>query len=142
MNTKSNIVAAPLPKSREAMIAQRTMSTDRTLNDYVDDLHVELFVSEEEKDDQTPEEALYYYKLLEPVFNSMAVEGSLQADDFEAARVIRGWAKNKNINVVARQNLETIKRSLHVVWRRYKIDRKQRRITVHGQTTADEENGE
>ena len=78
----------------------------------------------------------------------MAIEGSLQADDFEAARVIREWAKKKGVVFVAKQNLETIKRSLHVVWRRYQIDRKQRRITVHGQihgqTTAevaDDDNG-
>lgn len=132
MSTSKNAVVAPLPKDRATMVAQRLIQSERNLNDHVDDLHVELF-----------EEGTEYYSLLEPVFNSQAVNGSLSADDFRAAQIILGLAKEKHpaATQVAKQNIETIKRSLHVVWRRYNISRKQRRTTVHGQTGPDEDNG-
>jgi hypothetical protein len=132
MSTSKNAVVTPLPKDRATMVAQRLVAADRTLNDYVDDLHVELF-----------EEGTEYYSCLEAVFNSQAVNGSIGADDFRAAQIIKALAEEKGpaATQVSKQNIETIKRSLHVVWRRYNISRKQRRTTVHGQATPDDENG-
>ena len=65
--------------------------------------------------------------MLDAVHNSDAQEGSLIADDFEAARMIRDKANDIGNAYVASKNLTTLKNSLSVVLRRYGISRKERR---------------
>jgi hypothetical protein len=68
--------------------------------------------------------------LVRAMFDSDSVEGSTEADDQEAARMIRDYAKAHHHAVVANHNLKTLIHALRRVLRRYGLDRKQRRQMV------------
>ncbi|MCB1773569.1 MAG: hypothetical protein KDI88_08120 [Gammaproteobacteria bacterium] len=104
-----------LPPTVSDLIEQRKSKTKKTLHDQVEDLHLSLW------------ENAAYQALLDAVYPEQAIEGSLFADDFEAARMIREAAKKKGNAYVAGQKLETLRKSLSVVLRRYGISRKERR---------------
>ena len=55
----------PLPKDKAALIAQRKVMRTRTLNDYVDDIHVKLWG-----------ESSVYMRFLDAVEDAGTVEGS------------------------------------------------------------------
>lgn len=90
------------------------MAQRRALNDLVADIHKHLFGDTE------------YLALLEATHDAEAVEGSLFADDLEAATRIRAYAADHAITEVARQNKSTIVKSLRVVLRRYGCSRSER----------------
>jgi hypothetical protein len=117
--------AVPLPATVDEMIARRPLSANRTLNDYVDDIHKALWVDA----DST------YRELLDAVYDEDAVEGSLSIDNAKAAEVIRDYAKDPahRIPYVASKKLATIVKSLNVVLRRYKMSRKERAGQVAGE---------
>jgi len=104
-----------LPSTVSALIEQRKTKTRQTLNDQVESVHMQLWANES------------YRKLLDAVYPEMAVEGSLVADDFEAARMIRNEASEIGSAYVASQKLDTLRKALGVVLRRYSISRKERR---------------
>ncbi len=116
-------VRTPLPATVSEMLARKTMKPIRTLNDYVDDIHVALWESNSE-----------YVKLLDAVYDEDAVEGSLAIDNAKAAELIRDYAKHNGIAYVAGKKLATIVKSLNVVLRRYHITRKERAVMVDGET--------
>lgn len=89
----------------------------RTINDEVESLFLPLYESNSD-----------FRELLEAVYDSEAVEGSLRADDYDAATVLRNQAPAGSR--VAQANKETIRRALNVVLRRYNISRNERRGTV------------
>jgi len=101
---------------------ERKIKSERTLNDHVEDVHVALY------DDSSE-----YRRLLEAVWDSDAVEGSLAIDNTLAAAMLRDKAKGISGNPVGDKKLDTIVKSLTVVLRRYHNSRKERRHTVEGQ---------
>jgi hypothetical protein len=111
--------APPLPATTKDMLDQRKGDLSRTLNDLVEEVHVRLY----DKSD--------YRDLLSAVWDSEAVEGSLSADTYSAAAMIRAEAKSRG-SLVKDKNLATISRSLGVVLRRFDLDRKTRRHMVDG----------
>ena len=117
---KQRLPVKPLPGSVIAMQAGRRTPFVRLLNDMVDELHNKLFENGK-------------YKLfLEGVWDEQCIEGSLAADNFKAAEMIRDQAVKEN-SPVAREKLATIVKSLGIVLKRYGISRKERRQTVDGE---------
>ncbi len=112
---------ARLPSTVEEMLAQRKPMVGRTLNDYVEDLHVKLWADPA------------YQRLLEAVYDEDAVEGSLAADNLEAAGMIRAMALKDEIFQVSGRKKVTISKSLGVVLRRYHMSRNERAVTLGGQ---------
>ena len=110
----------PLPGSVIEMQAGRLTPFKRLLNDMVEELHTKCF--EEER----------YRNYLDGVWDEQCVEGSLAADNFKAAEIIRERA-TKEKSPVAREKLATIVKSLGIVLKRYGISRRERRNTVDGQ---------
>lgn len=112
-----------LPTTREEMIAQRKSEMHRTLNDHVEDIHLALYTDPD------------YQRLLDAVYDEDAVEGSLAADNLEAATMIRDYArKDKRNPYVGDKKKATISKALGVVLRRYGMSRKERSRMVHGET--------
>jgi hypothetical protein len=104
------------------MTAQQTPGEDEmthqdrtTHNNLIEQVHLVLV-----EDDS-------YLALLDAVYNSQAVEGSLADDDIMAAKMIRDKAYKLGNAEVARQKLASIVKALRVVLRRYGASRKQRR---------------
>lgn len=128
MNNRGLIVAPPLPASIEDWV--RTLKSERTLNDLVEDIH-RILVNENDE----------YRELLRATYDAHAVEGSLAADNVLASIMIRDKAKEMG-SEVATQKLAIINLALGVVLRRYNASRKQRRNTVGGQEVAPESNGD
>lgn len=93
---------------------QRKSLRSRTLNDYVEDVFLTLF-------DTNPD----FRALLDAVSNDDSVEGTVRADDYEAARMIRLAAVEGS--PIKAKKLETIRKALNVVLRRYEISRRERR---------------
>ena len=118
-----------LPATRQDMIAQRKSEMRRTLNDHVEDAHLALYNDEQ------------YQRFLDAVYDEDAVEGSLAADNLEAARMIRDFArKDDRDSYVADKKLATLAKALGVVLRRYGMSRKERSRMIDGETI--EANGE
>jgi hypothetical protein len=86
----------------------------RSLNDQVEDIHVALWDNEEYRD------------LLDAVDNTEAVEGSLIADTFAAASMIRDYARANKVAAVMQAKLAAVVWSLKVVMRRYSMSRRER----------------
>ena len=104
-----------LPVTVASLIEQRKSKTKRTLNDLVDDIHLQLY---EDAD---------YRRYIDAVMNSQAAEGSLICDDIAASYMIRDKARELGSKYVASQNTATLRTALQVVLRRYGISRKERR---------------
>ena len=113
-------LSSPFPTRLEEMQSMRKTAPSRSLNDYIDDIHNVLW--------NKPG----YRESLEAVFNSEAIEGSQDADDFIAATMIRTYAGEMKIAPVKDKKLDTITKSLHVVVNRYGMGRPQRRRLVKG----------
>lgn len=116
-----------LPETVEALLGMRKGTPHRTLNDEVESYHVKLWPNAE------------YRRFFKAVRNSQAVEGGTDEDDQEAARMIRSLAQSEGNALVANENLHTIKLALHVVMRRYQLDRKTRANTLGGEVVPGEE---
>jgi hypothetical protein len=119
---RSNVV--PLPATVEDMLAQRRTMAGRTLNDYVEDLHLKAWADPK------------YQQFLEAVYDEDAVEGSLSADNISAAQLLRELARKEAIVQVASRKLATIVKALNVVLKRYRMTRKERALTLGGQVMA------
>lgn len=112
---------APLPRTTEGLLALRKTVKARTLNDYVEECHIAIW--------EDPD----YLLAIEAVYDEDAIEGSLSADDYIAAGLIRKYAKDKNIVFVRDKKLATILKALKNVWKRYGITRKERKNTIGGE---------
>lgn len=114
--------ATPLPETRAELEAQRKSMRDRTLNDYVEDVHLELW--------DNP----LFRKALNAVTDAGTLEGSVGADNFVAATMIRARAtENGKPRAVIDAKLQEIVTALQVVMRRYKIGRKDRIYLLGGE---------
>jgi len=105
-----------LPTTVADLMAMKKSGKSRTVNDEVDFIHLRVW-------EGIPE----YVSYLDAVGSEQAIEGSLVADDLEAARIIRDYAQEHGIHVVGSLKLHTIRRALLVVLRRYRISRSERR---------------
>jgi hypothetical protein len=112
----------PIPLPSKIDDWARKVKSSRTLNDHVEDIHRALW-------DTNPD----YCRLLEAVWDSDAVEGSLAIDNSLAAMMLRDAAKEVPGNMAAGKKLDTLVKSLNVVLRRYENSRRERRDTVSGQ---------
>lgn len=121
MTESSHPNVPALPATREDLLAQRRIMASPTLNDYVDEIHLALW------DDP------HYQQLLRAVWVEETVEGSINADDLQAAAMIRQYARDNKVVFVADKKLATIAKSLTVIMRRYRISRQERRRMVHGE---------
>jgi hypothetical protein len=71
-----------------------------------------------------------YYRLLEAVDDSAAMEGSTVVDDILAAQMLKQLAASEGNSFVASTPLASLVLSLRVVLRRYELSRKERRMKV------------
>lgn len=110
--SKSTTIA--LPRTVEALMANRKKPMKTTLNDQVDAIHLQLWTDER------------YQALLDAVDHSGAVEGNFNIDDTYAAQMIRDHARENGVPYVANQKIATLVRALKIVMRRYGISRKER----------------
>ena len=117
-----------LPVTTQDLLSQRKMMRERTLNDHVEDVHIALW--------DNPD----YHRALEAVYDEDAIEGSLSADNFLAAMMIRDYARDKKNPHLKDKKLATIVKALNVVLKRYGISRKERAVTI-GDTVI-QSNGE
>ena len=123
MNKDTSLrVPPPLPAKIEDW--QRFLKQERTINDYVEDVHRGLIDGERSD---------LYRSFLSAVYDAQAVEGSLAADNIEAARMIREYARENQVTSLEKEKLAIIAISLGVVLRRYHASRKERRQMVAGE---------
>lgn len=94
------------------------------LNDYVERVHLILI-----KDGS-------YLAYLEAIYDEDAIEGSLAADNLEAARLIRNYARSKAIPQIANRKLATIVKALNIVLRKHGTSRKERSVTLGGKIVS------
>lgn len=116
MNNVTKTLA--LPATTQDLMSMRKSMRERTLNDHVEDVHVALW------DDPA------YHRALEAVYDEDAVEGSLAADNFLAATMIREHARANGNLYLKDKKLATIVKALNVVLKRYGISRKERAVTI------------
>lgn len=110
----------PLPQTVVDFQKCRLVPFKRLLNDMVEELLVKCFENDTFK------------RYLEGTYDEQCVEGSLAADNFRAAEIIRELGK-KEKSPVGNEKLATIVKSMGVVLRRYGQSRKERRQTVDGE---------
>lgn len=114
-STYKGDVVVSVPRSIADWEASRVSRAKITLIDRVEELHLELGPNE------------HYGMLHDAVVNAAASEGSLRANAYKAAMMIRDLAKEKNEGHVEHANLEAIKQALNYVLRRFEQSVKQRR---------------
>ena len=112
------------------MIAQRRVPIERTLNDRVEQYHLQLCENAE------------YQAFLDATSDEDTVEGSQAADNLEAASMIRKAALDAGDTIVGRKKKVTIVIALNVVLRRYRISRKERRSRIGGESYPTPSNGD
>ena len=105
----------------------------RNINDLVEDIHQMLIGGNQSET---------YIAFLSAVYDEQAVEGSLAADNIEAARMIRDRARAMEGNSLQNEKLATISKALGIVLRRYHLSRKERRQLVDGQTVPSDTSGD
>lgn len=107
-----NIKKVPLPATRSEL--SRKSLRSKTINDFVEDVFLELFEVDEE-----------YMALIDGVSNADSVEGNTLDDDVRAAEIIR--AKAPMGSPLKGKKTAAIRYAHGVVLRRYGISRKERR---------------
>jgi hypothetical protein len=123
------IVRPPdLPATAAAFAACRKSKAGRTFNDRIEDQILSLINGGN----------VEFLALLNAVQTVDAVEGSITADDFMAAKMIRDYASEHGDSVVAEANLTRIVRAKGVALRRYGLDRTTRRKSVGSISTPTE----
>jgi malonyl CoA-acyl carrier protein transacylase len=135
MSTESQKTGAVAPFRRAVPATlndwHRFIKQKRTINDLVEDIHRELLLDEDKSE--------LYQSYLSAVFDEEAVEGSLAADNIEAARMIRERAHLDN-SEIATKKLATIAKALGIVLRRYHESRQYRRNLVAGEVVSSSNN--
>ena len=123
------IVRPPdLPATAAAFAACRKSKAGRTFNDRIEDQLLDLINGGN----------VEFLALLNAVHNEDAVEGSISADNFMAAKMIRDHASEDGDSIVAEADLTRIARAEGVALRRYGLDRTTRRKSVGSISTPTE----
>ena len=126
MNQQVIKPAFPLPTTKEELVSRKTMLAQPTLNDHVDNIHLQLWAEDD------------YRSLLDAVSDEDAVEGSCAIDNYKAAERIREYGRRHDNTYVAKKKLATIVKALNVVLRRYHISRKERAQMIGGEIVPSE----
>lgn len=108
-------VAPPLPATRTALLAGYKLKRRRSINDLVEEIVVKLWDNDEK-----------FMKYVNAIYDSQAVEGSMDDDDVMAAIIIRDTAARDKHVEVAQQNVRTIKLAMRVALKRFGISRNER----------------
>lgn len=119
---------AELPTTVAELEARKTMKSGPNLNDDIDRIHKALWSDPD------------YRKWHIAMFDAEALEGSCTADNFEAAAMIREYAKQDQfpeLGYIAKKNKTTIVKSMNTVLRRYHMSRHERAATVAGEIVPD-----
>ena len=129
----NDLVKRPLPSTiivdREA---NRRATVFQNLNDNVEKIHIALLKHDD------PKQSEKYIRLLDAVSDGEAVEGSLAIDNAMAAQMIRDYAKEVTSDrYTGDKPLSAIVRSLNVVLRRYHQSRKERAVSIGGETVTE-----
>jgi cobalamin biosynthesis protein CobD/CbiB len=124
-NLRPSAFVAPVPATPAEWV--RKVKFNLTLNDHVENIHKDLIEEDNAK----------YIAYLQACFDAEAEEGSLAADNHEAARMIRERAETDN-NPAKGYKIATIAKALNIVLKRYGVSRKQRKNTVGGEYVAPE----
>jgi hypothetical protein len=118
-----------LPATTEGFLACRRTTAGRTFNDRVEDTILSLVNGGNES----------FVSLLNAVNKEDTVEGSITADDFMAAKMIRDHAaRDDGDPIVASAKLHTILRGQKVALCRYNFGRNQRRAAAVASLTESE----
>ena len=123
---------APLPANPDDWVRQ--FESEPNLNDEIERYHDRLM--------HDPEKKPVYVKFLNSVWDEDCVEGSCSLDNAEACRMIRELAREEQHSFVGDKKLATLSKSLNVVMRRYKLSRKERRMTVEGEQVHETDRNE
>lgn len=115
MTDQSNVTKIPAPPPLPARASDwvRKVKDRRSINDRVEELHLELA-----NDDN-------YLRWLLAVDDEQSIEGRVDLDRAEAARMIRDLAKTRG-NPVANEKILTIRRAIGVVMGRYGESQRER----------------
>src|SRR5262245_55423262 len=105
----------PLPATRADLLAGYKLKRRRNINDLVEEIIVKLWDNDEN-----------FMKYVQAIYDSDAVEGSLEEDDVMAALIIRDVAKKEKQTEVMNKNLHTIKLAMKVGLRRFGVSRPER----------------
>lgn len=103
-----------LPETRVDLLAQYKLKRKPSINDIVANIIVRMWEIEE------------FQKLVDAIYDSDAVTGSLGDDDVVAAQMIMEFAKREKIEEVSSRKLHTIKLAMRVALRRYNQGRTDR----------------
>jgi hypothetical protein len=107
-------VPPALPETRTDLLAHYKLKRKRSINDLVEDIVVKLWEDEE------------FQKLVDAIYDSDSVHGSMADDDVMAALMIKEVAKKNGPEEVAEKNIHTIKLAMRVVLRRFTQGRSER----------------
>lgn len=127
---RKELSAVPIPTSVAELDLLYRLARRPTLNDIVQRVVKSLIADPK------------FQKLIRAGHDSQAVEGSMAADNFMAAMMVREKATEDKVEDVIEENLSTINRALQVVLRRYGLGRKQRRYTIDGEFIPPPKNGD
>jgi hypothetical protein len=139
----------PLPRNVKELMAHREAQGGKEylpdINAHVDELHLIMY-GDDNKTPQENERSDKYRRLLTAYYNAAAVEGTMVADDYAAAMMLREFASvevdgKRRDPFVAGSNLATIVRALRVVMKRWKISRKLRAGSIPVPEDDDNDNG-
>lgn len=123
MSEKAELLKRPpaLPAKMEDWT--RHLKHKRSILDQVEDIH-RILVEHEEKGEQ-------YRSYLDAVYDEHAVEGSLEADDFEAATMIKDYAlESGQFPDIAGEKKAVLTKAFRGVLKRYHAERWRRRGEV------------
>lgn len=115
--TKVKVV---LPTSKGELVAGKVLKLDN-IHDHVEPLFINLWDEEE------------FRQYFNGVYDSDCAEGSIKADEHMAAMRVRESAIEAGDHFLAKKNIATIVKSLHVVMNRFGLNRSQRRQMVGDQ---------
>jgi hypothetical protein len=112
---ETHAVAIPLPASRTELLARRKVKSAPALNDEVERIFAELLYENAD-----------YNRLVASTGRDDSVEGSVDIDQIEAARIMRDYARENHLTIVSNQSLTKLRHALRVVLGRYELKPNQR----------------
>ena len=111
----------PLPKTVQALVAQRKVARTRKLKDEVEDVFLKLWLEPD------------FERYIRPIWRKDAVEGSLIDDDVYAAQMIREYATGKGYPLAENATSADLRKALDAVKRLYHVSRNEQRRKAQGE---------
>jgi hypothetical protein len=120
-----DVVVRPsaLPATKDAFLLHRKLKGAMSINDQVEENALNLVNGGGPDCDR-------YLKLLNAVYKEDAVEGSLRADNYAAAIMLRQIARDNGVTAIGEAPLEKVVQAQGVFLRRYGLSRTERRKSV------------